>query len=67
VFNCDACVLIKKKISYVLYTVNTLTCFERFFLYKKILEVLKMCFCMDFLITKKKFYFLTFLDFTTCL
>ena len=44
----------------MLHTVNTLTCFECFFLYTKILEVLKMCFRMDFLNTKKKIVFLHF-------
>jgi hypothetical protein len=36
-----------------MHTPNTLTCFEHSFLYKKILEVLKMCFRMDFLNTTK--------------
>jgi len=36
-----------------MHTANTLTCFERSFLYKKILEILKMCFHMDFLNTTK--------------
>ena len=46
--------LTKKNIKnvFVLHTANTLTCFERFFL-KKILEVLKICFRMDFLNTTK--------------
>jgi len=39
--------------SCVLNTVNTLTCFECFFKKKQIFEVLKMCFRMDFLNTKK--------------
>ena len=56
----------KKMFSCMLHTANTLTCFERSFYIKKILEVLKMCFRMDFLNTTKN-YFLAFLDFTTCL
>jgi hypothetical protein len=36
-----------------MHTANTLTCFEHSFLYKKILEVLKMCFRKDFLNTTK--------------
>jgi len=56
--NCDVCVFDKenkKKCFCVLSTTNIITCFERFFLYiyKKILEVLKMCFHMDFLNTIK--------------
>jgi uncharacterized protein HemY len=43
--------------SYVLYTANTLTCFERSF-FKKILEVSKMCFRMDFLNTIKIIFLL---------
>jgi hypothetical protein len=44
-----------KKYFCVLHTVNTLTCFKLFYIYKKqIFEVLKMCFCMDFLNTTKK-------------
>ena len=39
--------------SCVLHTANTLTCFERFFLIQKILDVSKMCFRMDFLNTTK--------------
>ena len=38
-----------------MHTTNSLTCFERSFLYKKILEVLKMCFHMDFLTQQKLF------------
>jgi hypothetical protein len=60
VFNCDVCVFDKEnkeKCFCVLPTINILTCFERFFLFyiytKKILEVLKMCFRMDFLNTIK--------------
>jgi len=54
----------KKQIffSCVLYTANTLTCLERFYK-KKIFEVLKMCFRMDFLNTKQKL-FSCILDFT---
>ena len=37
----------------VLHTANTLTCFECSFFIQKILEVLKMCFRMDFLNIKK--------------
>jgi hypothetical protein len=48
--------------SCVLYTANTLTCLERFHK-KKIFEVLKMCFRMDFLNTKQKL-FSCILDFT---
>ena len=53
---CDVCVFDRKYKKYffcVLHTANTLTCFERLFLYikKQIFEVLKMCFCMDFLNT----------------
>jgi len=54
--NCDVCVLtknIKKMLSCVLHTANTLTYFERFFYIQKILEVLKMYFRMDFLNTTK--------------
>jgi hypothetical protein len=40
------------------HTANTLTYFEHSFYKKKIFEVLKMCFRMDFLNTKK--YFLAF-------
>jgi uncharacterized protein HemY len=40
--------------SCVLHTANTLTCFERFlYIKKKIFEVSKMCFGMDFLNTTK--------------
>jgi len=45
--------------SYVLHTTNTLTFFECLFYIQKILKVLKMCFHMDFLNTKK-FVFLHF-------
>ena len=41
----------------VLHRASTLTCFEHFSIYKKqIYEVLKMCFCMDFLNTIKKLF-----------
>ena len=43
----------------MLHTANTLTCFEHSFFIQKILEVLKMCFRMDFL-NKKNFVFLHF-------
>jgi len=43
----------EKIFSCVLHTANTLTCFERSFFKKKILEVSKMCFRMDFLNTTK--------------
>ena len=56
----------KKMFSYVLHTANTLTCFERFFIYKKYWKFWKMCFRMDFLNTTKNCY-LAFWDFTTCL
>jgi len=37
-----------------MHTANTLTCFEGFFIYiKNILDVLKMCFHMDFVNTTK--------------
>ena len=55
VIECNVCVFDKekyKKCFCVLHTANTLTCFERFF-FKKILEVLKICFRMDFLNTTK--------------
>jgi hypothetical protein len=43
-----------KNIFCVLHMANILTCFERFFFYKKqIFEVSKMCFRMDFLNTTK--------------
>ena len=46
-----------KNISCVLHTANTLTCFEcSFFFIQKILEVLKMCFHMDFLNTQKNLF-----------
>jgi hypothetical protein len=42
--------------SCVLHTVNTLTWFERSLFIQKLLEVSKMCFCMDFLNTTKNIF-----------
>jgi len=68
VIKCNVCVFDKEKYKKMFLCVaygQYPNMFWTLFYVKKILEVLKMCFRMDFLNTKN--CFLAFLDFTTCL